>query len=466
MLTGWRYRVVSVLGAVVITVAAVYFANHELPQYVLTTYVPRFWRLSPEFLDQPTLEIALMVTILFVLVTAVPLFKPQPRRQLDTIALSVQRVIIAMLGLAALGYYNFTYRLPRSTLTLIGAFLVIALPIWFVAIRQNPAGSPDRAVIVGDDPEMIQRIADANDLPFIGYLAPWNVRERILEQREPTPVATDGGALSGVPRLGGLSRLDEILVDQDVDLAVLAFQSADRGEFFGAIDTCHERGVAAKVHRDFQDAVLVSGTASGDLVDIEVEPWDAQDYVLKRIFDVSFATVGLIVSIPLIVVIAIAIKLEDGGAILFHQERTAGFGDQFPVYKFRTMRAKSEENESTDDRITRVGRVLRLTHLDEIPQLWSILLGQMSVVGPRATWTDEELLLEERAESWRKRWFVKPGLTGLAQIHDVTSDDPEAKLRYDLEYIRRQSIWLDMKIVIRQFWKVGRDVRATVRESK
>ena len=128
------------------------------------------------------------------------------------------------------------------------------------------------------------------------------------------------------------------------------------------------------------------------------------------------------------------------------------------------MRPESEDTTPGEetDRVTRVGRFLRRTHLDEIPQLWSILVGDMSVVGPRAAWTDEELLLEEQVSTWSQRWFVKPGLTGLAQINDVTSEAPREKLRYDIEYIRRQSFWLDLKIVVRQIWGVLGDLVTTV----
>ena len=111
-------------------------------------------------------------------------------------------------------------------------------------------------------------------------------------------------------------------------------------------------------------------------------------------------------------------------------------------------------DDEENGRITDLGRVLRQTHLDEIPQLWSILTGEMSVVGPRAVWTDEELLLEEQSDMWRKRWFVKPGLTGLAQVEGAKSTNPEEKLRLDLEYVRRQSFSLDLKVVIRQIWKI------------
>jgi lipopolysaccharide/colanic/teichoic acid biosynthesis glycosyltransferase len=92
-----------------------------------------------------------------------------------------------------------------------------------------------------------------------------------------------------------------------------------------------------------------------------------------------------------------------------------------------------------------------------------ILFGHMSVVGPRAAWTDEERHLESVTEDWRKRWFVKPGLTGWAQINNVSSTDPEAKLRYDIEYIRKQGFWFDLKIVIRQVWLVLVDLKDQMR---
>jgi lipopolysaccharide/colanic/teichoic acid biosynthesis glycosyltransferase len=164
-----------------------------------------------------------------------------------------------------------------------------------------------------------------------------------------------------------------------------------------------------------------------------------------------------------ILVIALAIKAEDGGSVLYSQDRTASFGDTFTVAKFRSMVESTDVDsepvaDEVNERITRVGGFIRRTHLDEIPQLWSILVGDMSVVGPRAVWTDEEFHLEEQAEDWRKRWFVKPGLTGLAQIKGASSLNPRQKLRYDVEYIRRQSFTFDLKIVIRQLWMVVIDV--------
>ena len=171
--------------------------------------------------------------------------------------------------------------------------------------------------------------------------------------------------------------------------------------------------------------------------------------------------------LPVIVMIAGAVKIEDSGPILYKQERTAVFGETFPMFKFRTMNIGGESATPTtdgeNDRITRVGRMLRQTHFDEIPQLWSILRGNMSVVGPRAVWTEEEHILEDKAQMWRKRWFVKPGLTGLAQINNASSVEPDVKLQYDLQYVRKQSVVYDLKIVVRQIWMVISDVVSVLR---
>jgi len=110
------------------------------------------------------------------------------------------------------------------------------------------------------------------------------------------------------------------------------------------------------------------------------------------------------------------------------------------------------------DRKTPLGEFLRKTHFDEIPQLWSILVGDMSVVGPRPAITELESDYVSEVNVWKQRWFVKPGLTGLAQINDATGKEPARKIEYDLEYIRQQSFWFDLTIIARQFWQVFRDI--------
>ena len=470
MTSGWRYRVAAVGGAVALIVGAVAIANHPIVE-ALFQHVPVLSRLPLDRAQGMEFVFEAGLTVLVVLGALVPLYKPQPRRILDTWMLVGKRTTVALFALATIGYFDYTYRLPRATLVVAGMVLLVALPLWFVTIRSRPLnGEAGRTIIIGDDPNEIDRVLDAVEMSVYGYVSPstsYTVDEPATNAKA---AATDGSGISArVPAetldcLGGLSRLDDILVEYDIDTAVFAFGETDREEFFGALATCHEFGVEAKIHREKADTVLVDDDPGSELVDIAVEPWDWQDRAVKRVFDLAFAGGGLLLALPLLLVIAIAIKVDSPGPIFYSQERTAEFGGTFEVYKFRSMVPESEEAEpgTSDDRVTRVGWFLRKTHLDELPQLWSILVGDMSVVGPRAVWTDEEYLLEEDVDAWRQRWFVRPGLTGLAQINGASSEDPRQKLRYDVEYIQKQSFWFDLRIVIRQVWQVLVDVLETI----
>ncbi|MFD1513940.1 sugar transferase [Halomarina rubra] len=454
-----RHRLMGFGGVFALTALTVVLVNNPAVQSFATS-IPVLQRLSPDPPGSAEFLIELLVTLVVFTVAFVPLYRPQPRRILDVLVQCIERVVLAGLVLATIGYFDYTYRLPRFTLLVVVPILGVALPMWFVWIRRRPARETNRAIVVGDDPRQIERDIEDTEVPLLGYLCP---SSRFRAEGESVRALSDGGvSADGLERLGGLSRIEDVLVSYDVDTAVLAFEQADRAEFFGALDACFEHGVDAKVHREHADSVLTEDAAAGTLVDVEIEPWDVEDYLLKRAFDVVFATVGLALLAPVIVLISLAIKLDDGGPVLYRQDRTAVFGEVFDVYKFRTMTPEGASDvpveDADNDRITRVGKWLRQTHLDEVPQLWSILKGEMSVVGPRAVWTAEEGHLEAESDTWRKRWFIKPGLTGLAQINQAKSTDPTAKHYHDMRYVAEQSFWFDLKIIARQVWAVGVDM--------
>ncbi|WP_415380103.1 sugar transferase [Halosimplex sp. TS25] len=465
----WRYRLASVVGTVFLTAFAVLIANHAVVQE-LFSQVPYFGRPAPAVLADGDLTGAMSTVLVVTLAAMWPVFKPRPRRILDTMLLTQKRVFLAMVGLAALGYYDYSYSVPRSTLMLLTVFLLAALPAWMIAIRRRPR-SQSRAIIIGDDPQAMEDLLAATDVPVLGYVSPPSSYVAADRREFGSPEMADGGIttsrLNELSALGGLSRLDEVLVKYDIDTALLAFTETDRAEFFGTLAECYDHGVTAQVHRDYADTVLTEGVAGGDIVEVDLEPWDWQDHVTKRAFDVTFALSALAVLSPLLTVIAATIKLDSPGPVLYAQKRTAEFGDTFTVYKFRSMitdaeaetgaKLSEEDHGGIDPRVTRVGGVLRRTHLDEIPQLWSILVGDMSVVGPRPERPELDEDIESSVGEWRRRWFVRPGLTGLAQVNDATGHEPAEKLRYDIEYIRKQSFWFDLKVVIRQLWLVGTD---------
>ena len=465
--TGWRYRIGSVLGVLLLSGVSVGIANHPLLQAAFTSYVPLFWRLEPTVLQGSQLVIAAVLTAGFVAAALIPLYKPRPWRLLDIVAATQKRVIIAGLGLATLGYFEWSYRLPRATLTMTVGLLAVVIPLWFVQIRQPPQAGSERALIVGDDFKQLQQIATEADGAYCGYLCP----STLVMSREDgrRRVVSDGGvSINYLERLGGLAQLEDTLVEYDIDTVILAFDRADRSAFFGTLDVCYQHGIAARVHRDYADSVLTAADPVETFVDVDIQPWDLQDRILKRGFDIAFGGGALLVLSPVIAAIVLAIKLEGEGPILFSQQRTYIFGETFAVHKFRTLKPDPDGEVGTSfdgDRETPLGNFLRATHLDEIPQLWSILVGDMSVVGPRPAQTQLEDEFQAEADQWCQRWFVKPGLTGLAQINDATSSEPREKIQYDLQYIRNQSFSFDLKIVFRQIWKVLEDVASLRRDS-
>jgi len=191
----------------------------------------------------------------------------------------------------------------------------------------------------------------------------------------------------------------------------------------------------------------------------------SKEPILKRSLDIILSGVMLFLSVPVSLPIALAIKLEDGGPIFYRQERWGRGGARFGVYKFRTMLPDADRKfglkqaVENDHRITRIGRILRAMGLDELPQILNILAGEMSFVGPRSLAVGEIVkddkgrrLQYEDIHGFRERLSVRPGLTGLATIYIPKDASPHRKFRYDLFYIRKQSIYLDLHLIALSFW--------------
>ena len=187
----------------------------------------------------------------------------------------------------------------------------------------------------------------------------------------------------------------------------------------------------------------------------------------KRIFDLFFGFGALIFSLPLMVLLAVLVYLEDGSPIIFRQKRVGKDESLFELFKFRTMIKNAEQLQSLvetrgvrgkltyktkdDPRVTRVGRLLRRFSLDELPQLFNVLTGTMSLVGPRP----ELPSLAEQYEPWqRKRFTVLPGMTGWWQVNSRNAQPMQLHIEYDIYYVENYSFWLDLKIILRTFWVV------------
>jgi lipopolysaccharide/colanic/teichoic acid biosynthesis glycosyltransferase len=171
---------------------------------------------------------------------------------------------------------------------------------------------------------------------------------------------------------------------------------------------------------------------------------------MKTIFDFLISALALILLAPLLFVVAIMIFLDDPGSPFFKQTRVGLKGQVFGMYKFRSMKCNASEvgpyfTQKDDPRITRIGKIIRRTSIDELPQLLNVLLGDMSIVGPRP-----DVPVQEKnytPEEWNLRNSVKPGITGLAQATVRSNTTPEERTRLDLEYVNTHSFYIDLKII-------------------
>ncbi len=187
----------------------------------------------------------------------------------------------------------------------------------------------------------------------------------------------------------------------------------------------------------------------------------------KRIFDVVISCIGLVLSAPLLAAVYCLMKVSDRGPFLYSQTRVGRFGKDFTIYKVRSMRIDSEVNgaqwaSKNDPRVTLIGRIIRKTRLDEVPQFWNVLKGEMSFIGPRPERPEFVEQLKDQIPHYQFRHLLKPGLTGWAQVnypYGASVEDAEEKLAYDLYYIKYTSLFLDLQILMKTVGAVTRGAR-------
>jgi exopolysaccharide biosynthesis polyprenyl glycosylphosphotransferase len=315
------------------------------------------------------------------------------------------------------------------------------------------AGYQRRAVLVGTGAH-IEAVAHAlddaahNPINVIGFIS-----------LNPRP---DNGLRS----LGGLEDLDEVLAVHRVDEVIIADPDFPQSEAVELVDRCHETGVRVRIAPSTMEilvhrAEFVPGQAV-PLFELRPPVFEGVDFAVKRVFDTICATLLLLLLSPMLLVSAIAIKLTSRGPLIYRSRRPGIGGVPFHCFKFRTMYEGSERaqaeleaaNEATgalfkirrDPRVTPVGRVLRRFSIDELPQLWNVLRGEMSLVGPRPL-PDRDY---QRLEDWhKKRYLVLPGITGLWQVSGRSELDFDDLVRLDFLYLERWSVFLDLAILVR-----------------
>lgn len=297
---------------------------------------------------------------------------------------------------------------------------------------------------------------------FVEEVASINGEWEIVALLDDDP-AKAGSVICGVPVFGKCSRLLELVESHDIQEIVLAITHEMRSEVIESLLVCFERGI---------DVVPVQTATERTLGRIPInhlgDRWLPTTFwasstmplffrVIKRALDILVSLVLLAISSPLILLAAVATKLGSRGPVFYCQQRVGVRGGAFRIVKIRTMVDDAESAGAQwatryDKRITPVGRFLRATRIDELPQLWNILRGDMSLIGPRPERPEFVHLLASQIPYYRARLSVRPGLTGWAQImyrYGSSVDDARVKLEYDLYYIKNRSVLLDLSIGLR-----------------
>jgi exopolysaccharide biosynthesis polyprenyl glycosylphosphotransferase len=271
---------------------------------------------------------------------------------------------------------------------------------------------------------------------------------------------------NGLRSLGKLDDLADVLAGERVQEVIIADPDFPQDKAVELVDLCHQSGVSVHVAPSTMEILIdraefVPGQTV-PLFTLRPPVFEGIDYALKRTFDLVFATLGLIVLSPVLLAIAIAIRLSSRGPAIYRSVRPGMAGKPFYCFKFRTMRDRADQiqddleplNEQTgalfkirrDPRLTKVGRFLRRFSLDELPQLVNVVRGEMSLVGPRPL----PMRDFERLEEWhKKRYLVLPGITGLWQVSGRSELDFDDLVRLDFLYLERWSMLLDLSILLK-----------------
>jgi exopolysaccharide biosynthesis polyprenyl glycosylphosphotransferase len=370
---------------------------------------------------------------------------------------------IAIAALAGIFFYSLIYLIsPKNSLPRwgIGFFLVFASILTFlwrlVYIQIFTAQAFLRRVLVigaGDAGKTIARIYKGlRPQPFflVGFM-------------DDDPKKT-GKKVDGFPILAVNSRLLEVIKTEAVTEIIIAVSGTLGGKTFQAILDAQESGVEVvpmpTAYEELLGRVPIQHLESDWLIRSFVDQARAGGFfeMTKRLLDILVGLVGLGICILVAPITALIILIDSGFPIIYKQIRSGKGGRQYNIYKFRTMRQDAEKDgevrvaEEHDARVTRSGVFLRRTHIDELPQFWNVLRGEMAVVGPRAERPELILKYQQEIPFYRARLLVKPGITGWAQVnygYSATIEQTIVKIEYDLYYIKHRSLFMDIVIILR-----------------
>jgi exopolysaccharide biosynthesis polyprenyl glycosylphosphotransferase len=375
------------------------------------------------------------------------LYRARERFREPLARLLVPAVFFQLFALSAVYFLAFAqnYLFPRSVLLVYIALDAIALALWRLLLDRLFPQPRRRAVIVGTG-KAASLIAQAI------RRHPWTGVEVV------GLVGAKGGERPGLPLLGPVEDLTGIAEREQIDEVIVTPE-----------ESSWKDRISERIPADWRADLLVWPSPFetmigrlrfrivGDLplLEARMRPVEGVGAVAKRSFDIAVSAVLLVLSLPILLPAALVVAVTSRGGVLYRQQRVGKDGHPFQLWKLRTMRRGAEGatgavlSSPGDPRVTPVGRWLRALRIDEIPQLWNVLAGDMSLVGPRPERPEFTSRFAESVSGYRLRLSARPGLTGLAQVSGDYSTEPEIKLRYDLAYLNNWSLGLDLAILLR-----------------
>jgi sugar transferase (PEP-CTERM system associated) len=366
-----------------------------------------------------------------------------------------QALGITSLILAFVYFWFPDWIIGRGVFLVAAALVLLVVTGWRIAYLwfTRRVGPRERLLLVGTNPaavDLARELYQRTDLgvDIVGFIDPDPARVG-------QPVLNPGvvGTLDDIPSLIPKLDVHRVVVSLSEARGKLPMDRLLDLRLRGGVEFDH----LASVYEEYTGKIALENLRPSWLIFSDGFRKTRMLLILKRLTDVTLAAMGLLLVAPLMPIIAALVKLTSPGPAFYHQERVGLNGATFMVHKFRTMRNDAERGTgavwatANDSRVTTVGRFMRRTRLDEIPQLWNVLRGDMSFVGPRPERPEFVDQLSEQIPFYRQRLVVKPGVTGWAQVrytYGASVEDTIQKLQYDLYYIKNMSLAFDLVIVL------------------
>jgi len=423
------------------------FSNYQGSHLEFNSYIP---------------TLILLVPLHFFLYYTLGLYEPRRRKSLSyEVGKIIKANLLSMMILLSLLYLVKEINYSRQVFILFVILTCILTIFERVLLRtvlyniRKHGYNKKYVLIVGTGRLSRRLISKLKDNKYLGYEITGIIGDDV----------TIGNKIDGVPVIGEIDEFESVIKNREIDEIFITISVKEYEKFRKIIKVCEKSGVRTQIVPDYARFIPakphIDDIDGIPLINIRHVPLDNFLKAFgKRTFDILVASIGLLIFLPLFLIIAICIKSDSLGPILFAQERVGLNKKSFMMYKFRTMKVQTAKNSDLqwtikeDPRKTRLGNLLRRTSLDELPQLWNVLIGEMSLVGPRPERPFFVVQFKERVPRYMVKHHVRPGITGWAQINGWRGDTSIRKrIECDIYYIENWTFIFDLKIIFLTIFK-------------